>query len=219
MRIAGPSTRPIRPRFLGSGCGLSLSATPSSSSGGAAGFALVAIHASAERRKCEAELMVCWLKTGSGLGKFCPLTRSRRRDGLAGRATATRKTHADPEAFAVAWAVHWIFPQIRRRPRRGRSFVENTFLVGLSQQMATNRAMEVIANNLANLSTPAFKRESTEFEQYAVPVAATEAEGGGTVKVSFVLDRGVTRDLSDGRLDQTGGMLDLAITGPGYFVV
>jgi flagellar basal-body rod protein FlgF len=97
--------------------------------------------------------------------------------------------------------------------------VENTFLVGLSQQMATNRAMEVIANNLANLSTPAFKREATEFQQYAVPVPATEAEGGGTVKVSFVLDRGVTRDLSDGRLDQTGGMLDLAITGPGYFVV
>jgi flagellar basal-body rod protein FlgF len=97
--------------------------------------------------------------------------------------------------------------------------VENSFLVGLSQQMATNRAMEVIANNLANISTPAFKREAIEFQQYMVPVAATEAEEGDTVNVSFVLDHGVTRDLSDGRMDQTGGMLDLAITGPGYFVV
>ncbi len=85
--------------------------------------------------------------------------------------------------------------------------------------MATNRAMEVIANNLANLSTPAFKREAIEFQQFMVPVPATEAEGGDTVNVSFVLDHGVTRDLSDGRMDQTGGALDLAITGPGYFVV
>jgi len=97
--------------------------------------------------------------------------------------------------------------------------VENSFLVGLSQQMASHRAMEVIANNLANLSTPAFKRESVQFEQYMVPVQATEAEGDGTVNVSFVLDRGVVRDLSEGRFEQTNAVLDFALTGPGYFVV
>jgi flagellar basal-body rod protein FlgF len=97
--------------------------------------------------------------------------------------------------------------------------VENSFLVGLSQQMAANRAMEVIANNLANLSTPAFKRESIRFEQYIVPVPATEAEPGDTVNVSFVFDRGVARDLSEGRFEQTGSMLDLSIAGSGYFVV
>lgn len=97
--------------------------------------------------------------------------------------------------------------------------MENTFLVGLSQQIASNRAMEVIANNLANLATPAFKRESVQFEQYVVPMPATEAEEPGTVNVSFVLDRGVVRDLSDGRLEPTGAPLDVAITGSGYFVV
>ena len=97
--------------------------------------------------------------------------------------------------------------------------MENSFLVGLSQQLATNHAMEVIANNLANISTPAFKREAIEFQQFMVPVPATETERGATVNVSFVLDHGVTRDLSDGRMDQTGGSLDMAITGPGYFVV
>jgi len=97
--------------------------------------------------------------------------------------------------------------------------VENTFLVGLSQQMASHRSMDVIANNLANLSTPAFKREAVQFEQYMVPVQATEAEGGGTVNVSFVLDRGVTRDLSEGRFERTNAVLDFAVTGPGYFVV
>ena len=97
--------------------------------------------------------------------------------------------------------------------------MENAFLVGLSQQMASNRAMEVIANNLSNLGTPAFKREEVQFEQYVVPVQATEAEGGGKVNVSFVLDRGVIRDLSKGRVEQTGSLLDLAIDGPGYFVL
>jgi flagellar basal-body rod protein FlgF len=97
--------------------------------------------------------------------------------------------------------------------------VENAFLVGLSQQMASTRAMEVIANNLSNVGTPAFKHEEVAFEQYMVPVQATEAEGGGTVNVSFVLDRGVVRDLSAGRMEQTDSLLDMAIDGPGYFVV
>ena len=79
--------------------------------------------------------------------------------------------------------------------------------------------MEVIANNLANLATPAFKREAVQFEEYMVPMPATEGEDAGTVDVSFVLDRGVVRDLSDGRIEPTGSRTDLAITGQGYFVV
>ena len=97
--------------------------------------------------------------------------------------------------------------------------MENTFLIGLSQQIASRRSMEVIANNLANLSTPSFKRETVQFEQYLMRVPATEAEGGGSVDVAFVLDRGVVRDLSSGRLERTNGALDFALEGPGYFVV
>jgi flagellar basal-body rod protein FlgF len=97
--------------------------------------------------------------------------------------------------------------------------VENTFLVGLSQQIASHRAMDVIAANLANVSTPAFKRETVQFERYLAPVAATEAEGGGIINVAFVLDRGIVRDLSNGSFEQTNGVLDFALSGPGYFVV
>jgi flagellar basal-body rod protein FlgF len=97
--------------------------------------------------------------------------------------------------------------------------VETAFLVGLSQQVATHRSMDVIANNIANLSTPAFKREALQFEQYVVEVPANEAEPTDTVEVSFVIDRGVTRDLSNGRLENTGVPTDVALSGPGYFVV
>ena len=99
--------------------------------------------------------------------------------------------------------------------------MNNQFLVSLSQQMAANRSMEVIANNLANLSTPAFKRESMQFEKYIVPVQASEGEGGvnGTVDVAFVKDNGVVRDTSEGEIEPTGSPFDMAIAGNGYFVV
>ena len=116
----------------------------------------------------------------------------------------------------MARAVH--FERWKHRLQKG-ALVENTFLVGLSQLIASRRSMDVIANNLANLSTPAFKKETVAFEQYLVNVPATEAEGGGTIPVAFVLDRGVVRDLSSGRLEQTNGVLDFALSGPGYFVV
>jgi flagellar basal-body rod protein FlgF len=97
--------------------------------------------------------------------------------------------------------------------------VENAFLIGLSQQVATHRSMDVIANNIANMSTPAFKREAVQFEQYVVEVPANEAEGGDTVEVSFVFDRGTVRDLANGRLESTNVPTDVALNGPGYFVV
>ena len=44
------------------------------------------------------------------------------------------------------------------------------------------------------ISTPAFKREAVEFQEYMVPVPATEADGSGTVDVSYVLHTGISRD-------------------------
>jgi flagellar basal-body rod protein FlgF len=108
---------------------------------------------------------------------------------------------------------------VEKDPRTGETLVENAFLVGLSQQVATHRTMDVIANNIANMATPGFKRESLLFEEYVVEVPANEAEGPGTVDVSFVLDVGTARDLNSGRLENTGVPTDVAINGAGYFVV
>jgi flagellar basal-body rod protein FlgF len=96
--------------------------------------------------------------------------------------------------------------------------MDNALLVGLSQQLAAYRSMDVIANNLANLSTPAFKRESVKFEELVQQVRPSEGQSGPQ-SVSFVQDTGVVRDLSEGRLERTGAPYDLAINGKGYFVV
>lgn len=96
--------------------------------------------------------------------------------------------------------------------------MENALLVGLSAQLALRRSMEIVANNVANVSTAGFKRENPLFEQVLADIE-TEDRLGGQTQVAFVRDWGVLRDLSAGSFDQTGGALDLAIEGSAYFTV
>ena len=96
--------------------------------------------------------------------------------------------------------------------------MDNSLLVSLSQQLAAYRSMDVIANNLANVSTPGFKRESAKFEEFITHVAPSEGQTGQQA-LSFVKDAGVSRDISQGSIESTGAPLDLAINGKGYFTV
>jgi flagellar basal-body rod protein FlgF len=89
---------------------------------------------------------------------------------------------------------------------------ENIAYIALSQQLALARQLAVVANNVANMSTTAYKSERVLFEEFLV----TTDEG---VELSFVQDVAVARDLQDGELKQTGNPLDLAISGRGYFVI
>jgi flagellar basal-body rod protein FlgF len=96
--------------------------------------------------------------------------------------------------------------------------MDNSLLISLSHQIAAYRSMDVIANNLANASTPAFQREEPTFEQYVVNVPPAEGQSGNQA-LSFVQDTGVVRDMSEGQLTTTNAPYDLAIHGKGYFVV
>jgi len=96
--------------------------------------------------------------------------------------------------------------------------MDNSLLVSLSQQLAAYRAMDVIANNLANVSTPGFKRDSAKFEEYVAHVRPAEDQKGPQT-VSFVKDAGVLRDSSQGNIERTGATYDVALNGSGYFQV
>jgi flagellar basal-body rod protein FlgF len=91
--------------------------------------------------------------------------------------------------------------------------MEAASYVALSSQMALTRQLDVVANNLANASTPAFKGERMIFAEF---VSQKQTAGGGT---SFVQDLGTARDASQGPLAQTGNPLDIALQGDGYFKV
>lgn len=96
--------------------------------------------------------------------------------------------------------------------------MDSTLLISLSQQVAAYRSMDVIANNIANASTPAYKRESMKFEEYVENSPPAEGEDAQTT-LSFVQDTGTMRDLREGPIEKTDAPFDLAINGPGYFTV
>jgi flagellar basal-body rod protein FlgF len=92
--------------------------------------------------------------------------------------------------------------------------MDNTLYVSLSRQMALQHELDVIANNVANVDTAGFKVESLTMQEQP---EALPADGSGPSLVKFVLDSGVVRDFGQGALKETGGPLNLAIDGEGFF--
>ena len=70
----------------------------------------------------------------------------------------------------------------------------------------------MVAHNIANMNTPAFKAEKMVFREYISEPAKGES-------LSFVQDIGTSRDLSSGPVSTTGNDLDLAISGQAYFSI
>jgi flagellar basal-body rod protein FlgF len=91
--------------------------------------------------------------------------------------------------------------------------MENISYVGLSQQVALQREMEVTANNIANMDTPGYKTQGVLFLEYI------NKGGDAHEKLKQVNDYGMYRDLSHGPLKQTFNKLDVGIAGEGYFAV
>jgi len=95
--------------------------------------------------------------------------------------------------------------------------MDTTLSIALSHQVAMRRQMDIIANNIANMSTTAFKRENVMFGEYL-----KEAEGEdhkSLRKISYVQDFGISRNMTDGQLETTGNSFDVALSGDGMFQV
>ncbi|KFL28437.1 hypothetical protein JP75_24560 [Devosia riboflavina] len=97
--------------------------------------------------------------------------------------------------------------------------MENAQLISLSRQMALQRHMDMVANNIANVNTTGFKAEQLLFEEYKMPVAAHGDFSGDDRTLSYVQDWATIQDFSDGAMVQTDAPLDLAISGEGFFTV
>lgn len=94
------------------------------------------------------------------------------------------------------------------------------------QAQQTN--VEVISNNIANMSTTGFKRRRAEFQdliyQNLRRVGSNSSDNGSIVPSGAQIGLGVKtaavyRITEQGNLQQTGNNLDLAIQGNGYFQV
>ncbi len=103
----------------------------------------------------------------------------------------------------------------------------------LSGAMAQTLKMDTIANNIANVNTTGFKRDQQTFGEYLTAVekeqqvmnvprvpASIESfydmNGGDK---SFVDSAGTYTNFEQGSLKTTGGKLDVALDGPGFFEI
>ncbi len=91
--------------------------------------------------------------------------------------------------------------------------MESPLLLALSRQLAVRDQMETIANNVANMSTPAYKGERTLFHEYL------SGPTGKNNEITFPQLKGIFRETHEGAVATTGNSLDVALRGKGYLVV
>lgn len=90
--------------------------------------------------------------------------------------------------------------------------MESALLLSLSRQVALKDHMESIANNIANMSTPAYKGERTLFQEYLNGPKGLE-------QTTYPQLKGLFREIQEGPIATTGNSLDVALHGKGYLVI
>jgi len=101
--------------------------------------------------------------------------------------------------------------------------------IAASAGIKQGKKMEVIANNLANVNSTGYKRDRLAFKELMPPFPPDSGlEAGKNVllppnknnsNVSYVAITDQYTDFSEGAFKQTGGTLDVALNGPGYFSI
>ena len=81
---------------------------------------------------------------------------------------------------------------------------------------SSNKDIAVISNNIANASTNGFKRSEAQFEDMYFSQHNNSTERATGMGVKNIKPR---QSFSQGSFQQTGGSLDLAIMGEGFFVL
>jgi flagellar basal-body rod protein FlgG len=95
--------------------------------------------------------------------------------------------------------------------------MNGAFYIGATGLEAQQRALDVTANNIANMNTPGFKRSAVRFAELVTPPSETVADPIAALA-------GVRMDAghlvwSQGDIKPTGSALDLAIQGQGFVEV
>ncbi|MEP7354928.1 MAG: flagellar hook basal-body protein, partial [Acidobacteriota bacterium] len=90
-----------------------------------------------------------------------------------------------------------------------------SFQAALSGLKATTIAIDAVGNNLANINTTGFKRSTVSFSDVMNSVGPSPGGqiGGGVTTPTSNLE------FTQGSVTTTGGVLDAAVQGSGFFVV
>ncbi|MEL6642540.1 MAG: flagellar hook-basal body complex protein [Pseudomonadota bacterium] len=91
--------------------------------------------------------------------------------------------------------------------------MDNAGYAVLSRQSGLLREMQSVANNIANMSTTGYRREGVIFTEFV------QATGPDTPALSMAAGRVGQSDLTPAPIRMTGAQYDIAIQGPGFFLV
>src|SRR5438128_1765073 len=97
--------------------------------------------------------------------------------------------------------------------------------IAVTGMLATQRQLDVVSNNLANVNTTGFKRAiaHTTDVGYQAGLTAPVGQGGANVRLVGIGEGTQLADVSHsfvpGTLQATGNALDVALQGDGFFKV
>ncbi len=91
--------------------------------------------------------------------------------------------------------------------------MDSSGFVTLNRQAGLLKELETVAQNIANMSTDGYRREGVVFSEFVV----STGRRGNSLSMGHA--NGRTSDLAQGPLLQTNGSFDLAIEGPGFFLI
>ena len=94
--------------------------------------------------------------------------------------------------------------------------MENPVYIGLSRQVALRAQMDLIANNVANMSTPGYRAQNMVFTEFIERPEGKHESLRKHDPLSMVLDYGHYQVTEPGPMEFTGGKFDVALNGPGY---
>lgn len=89
--------------------------------------------------------------------------------------------------------------------------MDSTFYISLSGQLALQRRLDTIANNVANSSTAGFRAENVTFDSVISNASSAPVAYAGTPEGSFALNSAA--------ITSTGNPLDVAVRGDAFLAV
>lgn len=92
--------------------------------------------------------------------------------------------------------------------------MQSGLYVGISSQIALERRLNTIADNMANMNTVGFRSTEVKFDE-----VLSKTHNELNAKVAFVSQGNDYLSDQSGALDQTGNPLDVAIKGNGWFSI
>ncbi len=93
--------------------------------------------------------------------------------------------------------------------------MENGLYIGLSRQLGLRQQLDMVANNLANSNTGAYRADRMAFHDLLVRTQAATSSGD----LAFSEAVNISRDPREGALHITRDPLDVALRGGGWFSV